>query len=424
MKLSKIALNTANAMRPVLTHILPASFLSRMKARLVEKNTKELDKVVIQPFCPEKYATGVNLVGSIKADTGLGQSMRLIANILDHSKAQMTINEFFVPPGGSMTDQTYADRITEESPYNINLIHVNASEFTICYMQMGNKLWDYRYNIGYWLWELEDFPEEWVANINLVDEIWTPAEFISRTLRKYTDKPVTTIPYCVTAPTDDKYDRKHFKLPEDKFLFLMMYASGSVMERKNPLGVIEAFKKAFSRDNKDVGLVIKINESEQSENDIKYIHSLLDGYDNIYIISQTMTKVEVNSLNKCVNVYVSLHRAEGFGLVLAEAMLVGTPTIATNWSANTEFMNSEVACMVDYQMIEIEKDMPPFKKGYRWADANTDQAADYMKKLYEDPVYYADIRERAKAYVEERLSMKRAVSLIENRLDQIMEETK
>ena len=82
----------------------------------------------------------------------------------------------------------------------------------------------------------------------LADEIWTPAEFISNTLRKYTDKPVTTVPYSVTAPTDDKYDRKYFKLPEDKFLFLMMFASGSIMERKNPIGTIEAFKKAFDKD--------------------------------------------------------------------------------------------------------------------------------------------------------------------------------
>lgn len=424
MRLSKFVLNAADKLRPVLTKLIPAKVLSGVKAKLVEKNTKSLDKVEIEPFERKRHPDGFNLIGNIRGDNGLGQSMRLVADILAETSSEFTIHNFFVPPGGSMTNHTYDDRITEDLPYNMNLIHVNASEFTIAYLQLGKELWDGRYNIAYWLWELEDFPQEWLANINLVDEIWTPAEFISNTLRKYTDKPVCTIPYPVTAPTDACYNREYFGLPQNQFLFLMMFDSGSVMERKNPLGTIEAFKRAFGRENKNVGIVIKINEIEQREEDIRYIHSVLDGYDNIYIICKTLSKKEVNSLTQCVDVFVSLHRAEGFGLVLAEAMLVGTPAIATNWSANTEFMNLDVACMVDYTMIELEKDLPPFKKGYRWADADINQAAFYMKKLYEEPVFYEQIKQKAGAYVRERLSMERAVGLVEKRLKEILEETK
>lgn len=424
MSFSKFALNAADKLRPVLTKLIPAKVLSGVKARLVEKNTKSLDKVDIEPFNRARYPDGINLIGNIRGDNGLGQSMRLVADILTEASVDFAIHNFYVPPGGSMTNHTYDDKITENFPYNMNLIHVNASEFTIAYLQLGKGLWDGRYNIAYWLWELEDFPQEWLANIHLVDEIWTPAEFISNTLRKYTDKPVRTIPYPVTAPTEARYDRDYFGLPKDQFLFLMMFDSGSVMERKNPLGTIEAFKRAFGRENKKVGIVIKINEIEQREEDIRYIHSVLDGYDNIYIICKTLSKTEVNSLTKCVDVFVSLHRAEGFGLVLAEAMLVGTPAIATNWSANTEFMNSDVACMVDYKMIELEKDLPPFQKGYRWADADINQAAFYMKKLYEEPAFYEQIRQKAGAYVRKRLSMERAVGLVEKRLEEILEETK
>ena len=417
MGFSKFALETAAKLKPVLIKIVPESMLSSMKEKLVQHSTSKLKNVHIEPYNRTIYEDGINLIGNIRGDTGLGQSTRLVAEILENSGENYTIHNFFVPPGTSMNDHSCDDKITEDLPYNINLIHVNASEFTVAFLKMGKEVWDHRYNIAYWLWELEDFPQEWVGCIDLVDEIWTPADFITNTLKKLTDKPVYTVPYCVKAPVSPEFDRTFFGLPENQFLFLMMFDSGSIMERKNPLGTIEAFKRAFGRDKKDVGLVLKINENEQK--DIDYIHSLLDGYDNIYIISETLTKVQVNSLTKCVDVFVSLHRAEGFGLVLAEAMIVGTPTIATNWSANTEFMSKDAACMVDYRMVELQQDLPPFKKGYKWADADIDQASGYMKRLYEDKAFYEKIALNAKLYVADKLNMKRSVGIVRERINDI-----
>lgn len=105
-----------------------------------------------------------------------------------------------------MTEHEFDAKFSDELPYDINLLHINAHEFTVSYMQLGKQVWDYRYNIAFWLWELEEFPAEWIDCISIVDEIWTPAEFVSNSIRKVTDKPVHTIPYHVTAPTDDKYE--------------------------------------------------------------------------------------------------------------------------------------------------------------------------------------------------------------------------
>ena len=158
---------------------------------------------------------------------------------------------------------------------------------------------------------------------------------------------------------DTTLNREYFGLPEDKFLFLVMYDSNSTIERKNPTGAIRAFRKAF-KNNPDVGIVIKVNNARPK--DMEHLNRMLNGCRNVYFITDTLTKIEVNSLIQKADVFVSLHRAEGFGLVMAEAMIVGTPVIATNWSSNTEFMNSDVACMVDCNFVSLEKDSPPYKK--------------------------------------------------------------
>lgn len=249
MGLSKFFLNTGEALRPVLTKIIPMKLLSKMKAGIINNATDKLSADSIEKYEAGRYKCGANIIGNIKGDNGLGQSARIMCRLLDENKEPHVIRDFFVPPGGSRSNDTYDDRLTEELPFDVNIIHVNASEFMVAYLSLGKEVWDYRYNIGYWAWELETFPEEWLPAFKLVDEVWTPSDFVTNTLKKYTDKPVITVPHCVAPQTDIvKFDRKHFNLPEDKFLFLVMYNSGSVMERKNPLAAIKAFKEAFCKD--------------------------------------------------------------------------------------------------------------------------------------------------------------------------------
>ncbi len=402
MSIQKVIITSSEKIKPLLKKVFPQKLLSSVKNKMLDRQLNQLIAKSRDKFCRSAYPDGVNLIGLLRAQMGLGQSCRLLADMFEHSKYPVSLYDFNLGSSLMSTeDHTLDDKITDELKYNINLIHINPDEMKLLYTRMNPREWEKRYNIAFWLWELEEIPKDWQRYFPLLDEIWTPSEFISRNLRKITDLPVTTIPYCVKAPTNEKYTRTYFKLPEDKFLFLAMYDSNSTRERKNPMGVIRAFKKAFSPEDKNVGLVLKINNAREEdikllkgmlkdyerknpmgvirafkkafspedknvglvlkinnarEEDIKLLKGMLKDYENIYYITKVMSKVKVNSLIKAADVFVSLHRAEGFGLVMAEAMLNDTPVIATNWSSNTEFMNEKVACMVDYKFTELEKD--------------------------------------------------------------------
>ena len=405
----------AKKYKGIIKSLVPKSVLKSIRKKAILNRIQEIANSPKENLGQEKK--GVNLIASIKGDFGLGQSSRLVAGILKASGIPYCIYNYEY--ADSNTDMTYADEIQDKILYGINLIHINPLELEVACLELPDNILKGHYNIGFWLWEQAEFPDYLCTTIPVLDEVWTPAEFISQGIRKITDKPVRTLPYAITVPYDEKMVRSYFSLPEDKFLFLMMYDSNSILERKNPEAVMQAFKKAFSGDDDKVGLVIKVNSAQEKDLDI--IRHAMGDYRNIYLLTKSLTKIEVNSLIRDVDVIVSLHRAEGFGLVLAEAMLLGTPTIATNWSANIEFQTSETACLVSSEPVELQEDIGPYKKGSRWAEPDVEEAASYMKKLYENSEFYKQIAENGKKYAEEKLGMKQAVNNITNYVNEIYE---
>lgn len=412
-----LLIEVGRKIKPAITKIIPIEYLRKMKDRLVLAKLHKIIKRKICPYEKGRYPHGINLIASIQGDFGLGQSSRLIANVLEHMDFEYGIYNFITPQSANYSNHSFDSKMINELKYDINLIHINPLEMEWLYLKQSKENWDYRYNIAFWLWELEEFPDEWTRYFPFLDEIWTPSEFVSESIRKKTNLPVKTMPYYVTVITEDKYNRKYFDLPEDKFLFLTMYDMNSVKERKNPNGVIRAFKEAFSKEDERVGLVVKINGGDTAE--VDKIKMQLKGYKNIYFFVENMQKIEVNGLINCADVFVSLHRAEGFGLVMAEAMLLGVPVIATNWSSNVEFMNPDVACMVEAELVELKEDYGPFKKGNRWAEPDIEQASGYMVRLFEDGEYYNQLKNNAEKYLQEKLSFDRNKILMNNDFNQI-----
>lgn len=413
--LAKMTCAVGDAMRPVLTRILPMKTLKFIKSRLIEGNAKAQQQR--QPFLAGKYPVGVNLIGYIRAEMGLGQGCRLMAAALEQSALPYTILKIKVPGGVSNLESGFEERIGKAARYGVNLIHINAEQMPLLQLNLPMETWDYRYNIGIWLWELEDFPDEWVPQFAAVDEIWTPSTFNSASIAAKSPVPVVTIPYGIEAPVEAAFDRAHFGLPEGKFLFLCMYDVNSTARRKNPLGAIEAFRLAFLPEQTDVGLVIKVNNPNEAE--LAALRAACGAYErSVYIIgaAQPMTKVEVNSLIAATDSFISLHRSEGFGLVIAEAMLLGKPCVATAWSANMDFMDESCACPVDYTLVPIGEDCGPYKAYQRWAQPDIRNAAAYLQRLVDDKAYYAAISKQARQRISQDFSPASSAAKMRERL--------
>jgi glycosyltransferase involved in cell wall biosynthesis len=231
--------------------------------------------------------------------------------------------------------------------------------------------------------------------------------------------PVIKIPPCIEPAYDHRLKRSDYNLPDDCFLFLCAYDVLSVQERKNPLGAIEAFKRAFSRNDSAVGLVIKVNNARQDPVEIKHLRSKLQGYSNCFMVEEMFDRSRMNSLLHLIDVYISLHRSEGFGLIPAEAMSFGKPVVMTKWSGNVDFMTDDNSCGIDYKLIPVGKTFGPYTTGQFWADPDIDQAAYYMQKLYTDKEYYSLISARAEKTIHDSFSPSNIGKLIKDRMEQI-----
>lgn len=420
MSFDDIVLRLTENLKPVLMKMIPNEILRSTKRKFLNKDIAKLAKYKKEAFHPTAFKQGVNLIGDISADTGLGESCRTVAADLYNIQFPFSIYDFQLSATVSRSNQKWKNSISDILPYNINIIHINAHEMGISLKKIGYaRLLDRRYNIAFWSWELEDFPREWIGCIEAVDEIWTPSEFTSSSIRKITTKPVNTIPHFILLDYDATYfNRAYFQLPEDKFLYLILYNSGSVEERKNPISAIKAYIEAFRGNEDGVGLVIKAGDIRKEELD--HLKEMLSEMKHVFYITKNLTRIEIYSLIHEVDVYVSLHRAEGFGLVLAEAMMLNTPVIATGWSGNMEFMDESTACIVDYKLVQTKTSKAGFSKDSYWAEPSVQTATNYMKKLKEDTDYYKQIQKNAYEYVSTKLDPKQIGNRMKKRLLEII----
>lgn len=402
--------------KPVIIKIIPFSVRQRVKKRMLKKAfsiESPMKQIISTQF------NGVNLIGYARAEMGIGESCRIAARSLSAVDLPFGIINFSGTNPARMNDLSWVHKEIADPKYNVNIFHINAEQMIEVYAHHGNGIFQNHYNIGFWHWELPDFPDEWEESFTLVNEIWAPSTFVVDSISMKSPVPVVKIPHSIEVKIEEVRDRKYFGLPEKPFLFLTMYDLKSYQERKNPQAAIHSFKRAFQENELDVGLVIKVNSADSNPDDREELYELIGNYQNIYLIEQTLTRNDTNALIAIIDSYVSLHRSEGFGLGLAEAMYLGKPVIGTNWSSNTDFMTPDNSCLVDYNLIQLNHDYGPYRSYQYWADPDIRHASDYMGKLVDDKEYYRKKASKGESHIKQYFSPQVVGGLIEKRLKYI-----
>lgn len=325
-------------------------------------------------------ALGVNVVGHVTGEYGLGTAVRATLRSMAAADVAFSIKNIEVAWHSNL-NQTYVNFISAENPYPINLIHINPDPGL--YEWLGTDFFKGRYNIGYWAWELLQFPSAWEFAFDYFDEIWTLSNYCAESITKVTPIPVIKLPPSIDIPKPT-LDREALGLPKDKFIFLFMFDFHSTITRKNTVNLIKAFQQAFDESNQDVLLVIKCSNGDHKPQPRAQVKAAAADWPSIHFIEEHLRQEEVQSLLNSCNCYVSLHRAEGFGLTMAEAMFYGKPVIATGYSSNMEFMNVGNSFLVKYKLVPNDRVEGPYFRGAVWADPDIDHAASLMRYVFQN----------------------------------------
>jgi glycosyltransferase involved in cell wall biosynthesis/SAM-dependent methyltransferase len=359
---------------------------------------------------------GVNVAGYFRAELGVGEAARrLIAALKAADIPHATIPYSATP---SRQDHPFEASGAGDESYDTNLVCVNADQTPYFARDVGPGFFAGRYTIGYWYWEVENFPPSMHPAFDVVDEVWVGSEFVAKSVAAVATKPVHTVPPPIIIPTySADLTRADLGLPE-RYIFLFVFDFFSILERKNPFGLIEAFKRAFAPDEGPL-LYLKTINGDKRLVELERLRAAIGDRPDILLADGYLPVDRKNALIGLADCYVSLHRSEGFGLTMAEAMALGKPVIATAYSGNVDFMNPANSYLVDYALTTVPPGCAPYPVGTPWAEPNLDEAARLMRYVFEHPVEATEKARLARDDIHTRHSPQARGTLIGRHLDRI-----
>ena len=358
---------------------------------------------------------GINVVGYLRAEVGIGEVARRLVSAIEHQRIPCsTIN---YQRTASRQEFPFNEQAGHTAPYDTNLICVNPDQLPGFADAAGFAFFAGRYTIGVWFWEVEIFPEQFHDAFDLVDEVWAASDFVRDALAAVTTKPVNVVPLPLEASRVEPIERATLGLP-DSFLFFYTFDFMSVAARKNPLGLVTAFKRAFEP-GEGAALVIKSINGDRRPSEFERLRLAAADHADVHVIDGYLAPNIKDGLMAACDCYVSLHRSEGLGLTMAEAMSYARPVIATGYSGNLTFMDDENSYLVPYTRAPVPPGCDPYPVGAVWAEPDLERAAALMRHVYENRAEARKQGERGRRDIESRHSAARTAGFIARRLDEI-----
>jgi glycosyltransferase involved in cell wall biosynthesis len=336
-------------------------------------------------------ANDVHFIGPLNVQSGMGRASRsyhmALQKLANYNLRSLSYREGHeAHPFVDYEIKSSIDLNCKNLLSSTAIYHQNADGFHIISKYYAKYLSaPYKKKIALWVWELSNFKKEWIHQAKLVNEIWVPSTFVKKSIESVIDVPVNVIPYPIEIDEIGNISFKEKMGLSENFIFGFFFDASSYVDRKNPVALINAFNKIV-KNYPNCRLVLKISHS------IKFIdylgeNDLLDILNpKIIILERNLTQIEMNGLMSEIDCYVSPHRSEGFGLTIAEAMIIGVPVICTNYSAPCDFINEKLCYPVAFNLVEIKKDLGPYQKGMKWAEINQDELQQKMLYVLENIV--------------------------------------
>ncbi len=356
--------------------------------------------------------SGINVVGYFRAELGIAEVARQIVRSVEHTAipySALTYERTL-----SRQEHSFGAPDSGSAPFDTNIICVNADQLPFFHRDVGEAFFRERYSIGVWFWELARFPSRLRPALELVDEVWAASDFVRGAIAAATEKPVHVIPLPIGEPAPITLSPDQLDLPEG-FLFLFSFDFLSIVERKNPFAVIQAFKRAFQPGEGTVLLIKTVNGSRAARA-LRRLHLAAGDHPDIHVVDGYVSASVKDATIAACDCYVSLHRSEGFGLTMAEAMAYGKPVIATAYSGNLEFMDEANSFLVPFRLTTIPRRRGPYSAGEQWADPDVDAAAKLMRYVYDHPDEARTVGQTARVALRTHHTMQRTAAFVAQRL--------